>query len=534
MKRGFDEKNIDQMFPRIHVNDTEKGGPRAPPRNKMALYEQLSIPSQRFSSEGGVSERGSFFPHQQTPTMHAADETNNRHSELNTQLVNQVQKQKQEHEDLRVPISVQQSGINLDHSGNHQRKDNETLSPYNLPFSDCLTNAKKTSERNKIQLNEANGASSFDHGNVSNTNGNLRDRVVDSVDHIRAVGRSYNDHTNGDDASENSMVDSISGVSPDDVVGIIGQKLFWKTRRDIINQQRVFAVQVFELHRLIKVQRLIAGSPDVMIETDAFIGNPSKVSQINKVPLDYARKSSTNVPKVKDYHEKSNHDNREFSAENAVEKAALSSVQKSNGSTLKRYPLPPPDPTMGQLSQQPGQQWLIPVMSPSEGLIYKPYPAPGYMTPGPGPPPGHNFVNHGVPPPAQPHYQWPTGFPPLVYPPSHGYFPPYGTTTMNPSSGEEVNPNPFNMRYQSSCNVPTVVNFQESNNEVQISTASCPSERTNTRDALSLFPTYHPAEGPAEPTRAIRAVPRKARLATESAAWIFRCIQEERKQQDSV
>ncbi|KAJ0631217.1 putative protein EARLY FLOWERING 3 [Helianthus annuus] len=51
MKRGFDEKNMDQMFPRIHVNDTEKGGPRAPPRNKMALYEQVSIPSQRFSSE---------------------------------------------------------------------------------------------------------------------------------------------------------------------------------------------------------------------------------------------------------------------------------------------------------------------------------------------------------------------------------------------------------------------------------------------------------------------------------------------------
>ena len=35
------------MFPRLHVNDTEKGGPRAPPRNKMALYEQLSVPSQR-------------------------------------------------------------------------------------------------------------------------------------------------------------------------------------------------------------------------------------------------------------------------------------------------------------------------------------------------------------------------------------------------------------------------------------------------------------------------------------------------------
>ena len=50
MKRGKDEeKTMGPMFPRLHVNDSYKGGPRAPPRNKMALYEQLSIPSQRFN-----------------------------------------------------------------------------------------------------------------------------------------------------------------------------------------------------------------------------------------------------------------------------------------------------------------------------------------------------------------------------------------------------------------------------------------------------------------------------------------------------
>ena len=50
MKKGKDdEKVMGPMFPRLHVNDTEKGGPRAPPRNKMALYEQLCIPSQRFN-----------------------------------------------------------------------------------------------------------------------------------------------------------------------------------------------------------------------------------------------------------------------------------------------------------------------------------------------------------------------------------------------------------------------------------------------------------------------------------------------------
>lgn len=51
MKRGKDEEKVmGPMFPRLHVNDTEKGGPRPPPRNKMALYEQLSVPSRRFNS----------------------------------------------------------------------------------------------------------------------------------------------------------------------------------------------------------------------------------------------------------------------------------------------------------------------------------------------------------------------------------------------------------------------------------------------------------------------------------------------------
>ena len=52
MRRGKDyDKITGPMFPRLHVNDTDKGGPRAPPRNKMALYEQLSIPSQRFNPD---------------------------------------------------------------------------------------------------------------------------------------------------------------------------------------------------------------------------------------------------------------------------------------------------------------------------------------------------------------------------------------------------------------------------------------------------------------------------------------------------
>jgi EARLY FLOWERING 3 protein len=44
------DKVMGPLFPRLHVNDTLKGGPRAPPRNKMALYEQFSVPSHRYSA----------------------------------------------------------------------------------------------------------------------------------------------------------------------------------------------------------------------------------------------------------------------------------------------------------------------------------------------------------------------------------------------------------------------------------------------------------------------------------------------------
>ena len=39
-----------------------------------------------------------------------------------------------------------------------------------------------------------------------------------------------------DDVSNTCMMDSISvlGLSPDDVVGVIGEKQFWKARRAII------------------------------------------------------------------------------------------------------------------------------------------------------------------------------------------------------------------------------------------------------------------------------------------------------------
>lgn len=53
-KKGVGSKQQQQsggaLFPRLHVAETKRSGPRAPPRNKMALYEQFTIPSHTFKA----------------------------------------------------------------------------------------------------------------------------------------------------------------------------------------------------------------------------------------------------------------------------------------------------------------------------------------------------------------------------------------------------------------------------------------------------------------------------------------------------
>ncbi|MBA0731941.1 hypothetical protein Gogos_016060, partial [Gossypium gossypioides] len=355
-------------------------------------------------------------------------------------------------------------------------------------------------------------------------------------------------------------------------------------------QQRVFAVQVFELHRLIKVQRLIAGLPHLLLEDTAYLSKPSyKDSPGKKLPPELIVKP---VPqnKRKDEAEKLTH-KMECSAENAVGRTSLSSVKNgsqpsNNGPFLGN---PPPSPPNGDNKMNPwcfnqmlGHQWLVPVMSPSEGLIYKPYPGPGFMESacgGCGPfgqnPMTGNFMTsaYGVPT----HHQGLGALPgsPLG---GHSYFPPYGMPVMNPAfpgsameqmtqfagagshaqsgqlSGSGAN---FNMQQQSSSNlpnekngaIPPVTKYQASKDaEQQRCNASSPSERTEKdgtrstsegKNTPSLLPTA-PAnlEGALKPretdqrTRVIRVVPHNPRSATESAARIFQSIQKERKQRD--
>ncbi|XP_012492491.1 protein EARLY FLOWERING 3 [Gossypium raimondii] len=704
MKRGKDdEKNMEPMFPRLHVNDTEKGGPRAPPRNKMALYEQLSIPSQRFnpgllplntSNSSSLvpptsSSQGSCLQNRLFPSRVSNSASTNQAEKIHTRQhggasVNapmarlEPRKKVGDEDDFLVPVFVN-SETGLQHCKNKEGFDGEKVC--NVRDNDTNRCSSSGVGSRKEVRNQSEGSfqvcSSRERSIKPAANSSTREtidgyakednvspdqyceeipasrlsgsREIDAclVEKLRADrqpvdngcaddaslmkengegtlsrkrslsysegNRSVPDETNNDsechedktcgslqwangdksdDVSETSAVDIVSGldISADDVVGIIGQKRFWKARRAIVNQQRVFAVQVFELHRLIKVQRLIAGSPHILLEDAAYLSKPSfKDSPVKKLPQELIVKP---VPQNnrKDDAEKISC-KMECSAENAVGRTSLSSVKNgsqpsNNGPFLGNSPLSPAngDNKMNPwcFNQMLGHQWLVPVMSPSEGLIYKPYPGPGFMESacgGCGPfgqnPMTGNFMTsaYGVPTPHQ-------GLGALPGTPlgGHSYFPPYGMPVMNPAfsgsameqmtqfagvgshaqsvqlSGSGAN---FNMQQQSSSNlpnekngaIPPVTKYQASKDaEQQRCNASSPSERTEKdgtrstsegKNTPSLLPTA-PAnlEGALKPretdqrTRVIRVVPHNPRSATESAARIFQSIQKERKQRD--
>lgn len=285
-----------------------------------------------------------------------------------------------------------------------------------------------------------------------------------------------------------------------------------------------------------QVQRSFAGSPHLLVEDGAYLGKPSKGSFAKKLSLEFIIKPSPNTVKHKDDSNKPSL-NMECSAANADGKTSFSSVQNEcQASSYK--PLSTPFVSDAKTSpwgfhQPPGQQWLIPVMSPSEGLIYKPYnPGHGFMSPlwgGCGLPLGTNpmmgnFVNPAYCVPSS-HY------------PYQGFgVPPYGMPFVNGAISNVVKPHATKER-----------------SELQgISTASSPtvgargitvSPTTGGRNALPHFLTSQAVNVPAEapqlhvtdkPARVIKVVPRNAMSATESVAQIFQSIQEGRKQGDSV
>uniref|UniRef100_A0A0D9WS18 Protein EARLY FLOWERING 3 n=1 Tax=Leersia perrieri TaxID=77586 RepID=A0A0D9WS18_9ORYZ len=384
----------------------------------------------------------------------------------------------------------------------------------------------------------------------------------------------HNEEKNND--VSDSSVECISGleISPDKIVGAIGTKHFWKARRAIMNQQRVFALQVFELHKLVKVQKLIAASPHVLIEGypclgNALLGSKNKLEEENLKAQPLVLATDDDLQPSLQQSELSKESLEESPpsppcGSGHPDQAATDGVPKSSqratpaASDNKQN-------NWGVQLQPPQNQWLVPVMSPSEGLVYKPYSGPcppagsllamfyGNCTPLTLPSTAGDFMNsaYGAPIPHQPQHMGAPGPPAMPM----NYFPPFGMPVMNPAAPAFVveqgrhpsMPQPygsFEQRSWVSCNMshPSGVwGFHASrDSEAQASSASSPFDRFKCggSGSVSAFPVASAQDSQPQPssgsrdnqTNVIKVVPHNnSRTASQSAARIFRSIQMERK-----
>ncbi|THG19155.1 hypothetical protein TEA_009792 [Camellia sinensis var. sinensis] len=268
----------------------------------------------------GTNHEGMFFPPHLQRSTHPAGKSYAGYSDFNSPLT----PLEHDEEDFMVPIFVQLE-IGQDQRKNSNgidREDDEPVRGIENGHSSILSRDSCLEE-----LGSPN--------NPTFESGYHEDNRCESLQIAKGDRE--------DDASETSMVDSIPGLdmSPDDVVGIIGQKQFWKARRAIVNQQRVFAVQVFELHRLIK----------------CFLGKPLKGSSPKKLPIENVVKPSPHIVKHKD---DSRNPNRKMEclAENGVRKTFCSSEQNfSQPSNYRLFSEQGVSPW--GFHQSPGHQWLV-------------------------------------------------------------------------------------------------------------------------------------------------------------------------------
>ncbi|RWW09051.1 hypothetical protein GW17_00027476 [Ensete ventricosum] len=339
---------------------------------------------------------------------------------------------------------------------------------------------------------------------------------------------------------------------------------------------------------LSQVQTSIAASPHLLLEGNPYLSK-SPVKAPSKVPLlDCNMNSQQDAVKQKDDECQKLDQKKELQMENIARAPPPTCGERTDGGSRRQvlesgpHSADPPSHSTAPdknpspwCLHPPANQWLVPVMSPSEGLIYKPYtgscaPASSFLAPVYG-----SCMPFGVPSLAGNFMNTAYGVPASHRPPDMGvlaggsaiasnYFPAYGIPSMNPivstSAVEQVTklacsrPNGHvDQHSMISCNMShprseeisgCFVKFQASKDtELQASSASSPCEKAQTEatDVLPLFPMAPNKENLVYPSRcsgrdsqaqAIKVVPHNARSAIESAARIFQSIQEERLQHD--
>lgn len=327
------------------------------------------------------------------------------------------------------------------------------------------------------------------------------------------------------------------------------------------------------------MQRLIASSPHLLLEGNPLLNKPPpKTSRTKKFQSDFLGENPPSVVELDNKSAKAT--TTELATNNAIGKIPIpcvNNITKGHANQISSYGhhlgnlAVVPDTNSKQSANYvyppPGNQWLVPVMSPSEGLVFKPITGPCPPNAGFGAliystcgtmsfNPGSKDVSSDAALAPNSHQKFgilsSSSLPHFLPPPS--FMHPSSISASDVEQMEQSN-GPENHNscgevnsaiYQSSSNISSPTSQVMSRNilihdhslkdkELQISTASSPSKRMR-GEVLHLFPTA-PTFSEERNThieveklpRVIKAMPHNPKSARESAARIFRSIQEERK-----
>lgn len=338
---------VGALFPRVHVSETRVSGLRAPPRNKMALFEQFTIPPHRF-----VPPPAQKNSHQEFSSDGRFDTTS---YYVKPTTVSHVQYQKAGQVKRRQPSAAESSGsgVSCDKDKHNDKMDSLCSGHIEVEASNAeVQSASKDASSSKdtmdslcsghmeVELEASNDgvqSASIDavvekHWNslrgASNGNGvkdfevfvssvapsdwpaerspgiefcggktmspieggshecegandttermqeklcsehtvdkeSLSDRNLEIAGNI--VSEKHRTPIQGSALVSKSSV-FLPKIIPKHVIGVVGQREFWEARKTILQQQKTLSLQVFELHRLVKVQQLIAGMPGLLLQ----------------------------------------------------------------------------------------------------------------------------------------------------------------------------------------------------------------------------------------------------------------------------
>ncbi|XP_010535272.1 PREDICTED: protein HEADING DATE 3B [Tarenaya hassleriana] len=357
------------LFRRVHLNDIEKGGRSRAPSHVPDSSSTMSIApaaATRFSHGAclaGKREKNPLVPFRESASpSKLADKQNSSSQSVGKSSVTvdtldgkkaQISNSPAPRESFSSVTKPNLFGKTEYHFKNFSFKALTSLDYLRVPELGC----SKTELHSRKDLKESIDLS-------------LQLQKPETVLRVEQVS-----NHNYDDVSDSSGMESASGLSasPNHLVKVIRDKQYSRMRTTMIEQQRIFAAQVFELHRLITVQKRLARSPSTILERKGITGKLGTMKKLSNV-LKMAPGVKPELKPTTEYLEKS-----------VIPKLPLPSLSKDL-ITHKTHPaVTNENPSNPWWFSSSGNHWLVPVMSPSEGLVYKPYS-------GLCPPPASGFV----------------------------------------------------------------------------------------------------------------------------------------------